>query len=171
MCKIVHLLPVLAVALAGVVTVLHDPVDTGLPGALLAHKLVSVATGAPAFTALLGSLLGGLATTAHVVAAILKLSLGITGDAGVDATPVAWAGLALVGRRLLAPLLSTDVGGPEPLIVNVAGIGGADREALIGTEEALLPTVTLHDSTLVALWGDLAPAGPWDATAIVSSPS
>ena len=170
MCKIVHLL--LAVALAGVVTVLHDPVDTSLPGTLLAHELVGVATGAPAFTALLGSLLGGLATTAHVVATVLELPLGVTGNAGVHAAPVAWASLTLVGRRLLTPLLSTDVGSPEPLIVDVAGIGGAHGEALVGTKEALLAAIALHDSTLVALGRNLAPAGPWDAApAVISSPS
>ena len=170
MRKIVHLL--LAVALPGVVTVLHDTVDTSLPGTLLAHKLVGVATGAPAGTSLLGALLGSLATTANVVATVLELSLGVTGNAGVHAAPVAWASLALVGRRLLAPLLSTDVGGPEPLVVNVAGIGGADGEALIGTEEALLTTVTLHNSTLVALRRNLAPTGPRNAApAVISSPS
>lgn len=169
MRKIVHLL--LAVALAGVVTVLDDTIDTSLPSALLAHKLVGVASWASTCSALLGPLLGSLSATAYVVAAIFEHSLGVTGDAGVHVAPMTWACLALVGRRLLAPFLSTDVGCPEPLIVNVTGICGANREALIRSQEALLSTITLHNSALVALWRNLAPAGPRDSAAVISSPS
>jgi hypothetical protein len=170
----------------------HDAVHTVLPSALLALELVGVSTGALPHATLLALLLLGsathatllallallgsaaAATLADVVATVLKHALGVTGNAGVDVSTVGWASLALVRGRLLAPFPGADVRGPKPLIVHVAGIRGADREALVGTKEALLSAVTLHDGTLVALGGDLAPAGPWNTaptTVSVSSPS
>lgn len=180
----------------------HDAVNAILPSALLTLELVGVPTGALPHATLLTLLVllilllegaaaaatlltllvllvllvgaAAAATLANVVATVLKHALGVTGNAGVDVSSVGWASLTLVRGRLLAPFPGTDVRGPKPLIVHVAGIRGADREALIGTKEALLSAVTLHDGTLVALRGDLAPAGPWNTaptTVSVSSPS
>jgi hypothetical protein len=104
-------------------------------------------------------------TLANAVTAAVKHLLGGACDALVSTLMHSRASLAVVGRRLLAPLASTDICRVDTLRVHSASILRADGEALFGTEEALATTVTEHTGALTALGGFLAPTGPWDALA------
>ena len=104
MVTLVYLLPVL-VALAALTAMADDLVYTVLPSPALAPDLVAVATGAaaqvPAATTL----------RAHTVQHIVSSAR----DAGVHTAAHGRARLSVVGRRLLAPLASTDVRGVHTL--------------------------------------------------------
>jgi hypothetical protein len=102
---------------------------------------------------------------ANAVSTTVKHFLGSASNTLVCPLVHSRAGLAVVGRRLLTPLASTDVSRVKTFRVHTAGVLGANREALLGTEKALATTVAEHTGALTALGGFLTPASPGDALA------
>lgn len=103
--------------------------------------------------------------------AALQHALSFVGHTRVDTTRIPWSRFPLVGRTLVSPLTSSDIGRVESLVINLAGTPGADRKAFIWPKKAFFTAISKHNGALVPLGRYTSPSRPRHAssTAIVAS--